>query len=291
MCNDEWTHLSLADREREYSPSSLVPNYIDIIKEYRKAGEKVLRSYNGQEYTLNYGASPRQVIKLFLSEQSSASMNAVFVYIHGGYWQELSVNDSLFPVPSFLDRGCHYAAIGYDLAPAASLSDIVNQIRQALIFLKKTLDADGLRPKIYVSGSSAGAHLAAMMLTMSWKDYHCLTPPCDALFLFSGIYDVRPILGTYINSALKLSADIAEELSPMFLPLHQGILTSVYWGDNETEEFKRQSENFSEVLRKNGALFVKSEIPNRNHFDLVFDLSDYNSRFWSDFMSVHVLLK
>src|SRR5690606_31590705 len=96
--------------------------------------------------------------------------------------------------------------------------------------------------RIIVSGSSAGAHLAAM--TMLPPD-----APCPAYLrgavLLSGVYDLEPLVPTYVNEPLQLDAASARQCSPMHaLPAHAGGLPPVLvaYGDNETSEFKRQSD-------------------------------------------------
>ena len=52
--------------------------------------------------------------------------------------------------------------------------------------------------------------------------------------LLSGIYDVEPLIGTYIDAALHLMAEDAESLSPMRLPPGRRVPVVVAWGENET---------------------------------------------------------
>ena len=56
----------------------------------------------------------------------------VLVFFHGGYWQELSKQESAFAAPQCLARGIAYAAVDYTLAPKATLSAIVDECRAAV---------------------------------------------------------------------------------------------------------------------------------------------------------------
>jgi arylformamidase len=46
----------------------------------------------------------------------------------------------------------------------------------------------------------------------------------------------------------------------------------VAYGDNETSEFKRQSNEYRDFLAASGEQVSFSEIGDRNHFDVILDL-------------------
>ena len=56
------------------------------------------------------------------------------VFIHGGYWQDLSKDDSSFPAPG-VNAGITYIAVNYGLAPLYSLDEIVEQVRSAIVWI------------------------------------------------------------------------------------------------------------------------------------------------------------
>ena len=93
------------------------------------------------------------------------------------------------------------------------------------------------------------------------------------LVLLSGIYDLRPLVGTYINDALRMDQLEAMTLSPALRDLAGFPPTLVAWGEHETDEFKRQSRHFAQVLGQAGASIRTIEAAGRNHFDIVHDLT------------------
>lgn len=266
-----WRRLDTTERAREYSPSSKAPDFRATLSDYRTLSRATIRRL-APPTVLRYGADTAQRIMLFEPIDRSAYM--LVVYFHGGYWQELSPDDSLFPATAFVDRRVAYAAAGYTLAPRATLREIVEQAANAVIALRRFASASRMAtPRIVIAGSSAGAHLAAMLLTLDWRSRsHDGMPPFDGAILLSGIYDLRPLVGTYINDALRLDERSAFELSPQYRPLHARVPVTVCWGEHETNEFQRQSRNLVERLARGGLLCAAGEIPARNHFDLVFDL-------------------
>ncbi|HXN25843.1 MAG TPA: alpha/beta hydrolase [Candidatus Acidoferrales bacterium] len=222
---------------------------------------------------LLWGEGPDETFDYFPAASAAAPL---LVYIHGGYWQEHSKEESLFAAPDCVANGIAFAAIDYTLAPRARLGTIVEQCRRAIASLHRqaaTLGFDARR--IYVSGSSAGAHLAAMLLVAGWQAAYGLAEDVVAGgVLLSGIYDIEPLMGTYIDAALHLTAEDAATLSPLGLRLGRPVKTIVAWGDNETGEFKRQSRVFAAALQSSGFPVSAFEVAGTNHFDIVFGLAN-----------------
>ncbi len=95
--------------------------------------------------------------------------------------------------------------------------------------------------------------------------------------LLSGIYDLEPLMGTYIDAALHLTAGDVATLSPLRLKPGRPVRTIVAWGENETAEFKRQSRAFASVLANSGFPVSAFEVAGTNHFDIVFGLANRES--------------
>ncbi|SCK61710.1 arylformamidase [Variovorax sp. HW608] len=273
------TALSLEDREREYSPSSCIGgDYAPFLRAYAELSAAALAGRAVQR-DLPYGDCPTQRLDLFVPPASGADapLPPLLVFIHGGYWQELSKASSLFGAPGAQGAGFAYAAIDYTLAPHASIGAIAIECRNALRWLHAHGAALGFDPsRILVAGSSAGAHLAAMCCVRGWTEDHDLPAGLPAAgVLVSGVYELEPLIGTSIDKALSLTPRDAARWSPMRLPLDSFPPTVVCWGEIETDEFERQSRAFADALAVAGAprpeLF---EVPARNHFDVILDLSE-----------------
>ena len=81
---------------------------------------------------------------------------------------------------------------------------------------------------------------------------------------------------TTINKAIGMDNNSAIEASPLFKDLKNMPDTIIAWGEIETSEFKEQSINFAKALSTNGTKVETLEIRNRNHFDIILDLGNYN---------------
>ncbi len=280
---------SAAERELGYSPSSCIGgNYQPFIQAYveqsRQAHEQAL-ALGGRWLDVRTGPEPAQRIDLCLPAHSPAQGVPVLVFIHGGYWQELSARDSLFSAAQCLARGVAFCAVDYTLAPAASVGQIVAECRQALRVLAEGAAQWGIdQRRIVVAGSSAGAHLAAMCclpvtdldaqpdVAARPKTRHRASP--SAAVLISGIFDLQPLIGTSINDALGLTAAQAQRQSPALHHLAGFPPALVCWGQIETDAFKAQSRQFARALQAAGTPCLVMEMEGRNHFDVALDLAD-----------------
>jgi len=262
-----------AELEREYSPSSCVGDLSALLDQYRD--RSIAARTATPPTTLSYGSDAAETVDLFLAPEPASK--PTIIYIHGGYWQELSKDEHSFPAPALHRHGFNYVAVNYGLAPQATMAEMIDRCRRAVAWLMDEGPAIGLDPgKFHLAGCSAGGHLAAMT---------GLTPfpmPICSLTLMSGVFDLRPIPLTYVNDAIGMSAEDALRFSPLLLvdtvdlALPPALLV---WGENETAEFKRQSRDFAAALARRGVSVTQHEIAGRNHFDLIFDLGDEASEF------------
>lgn len=279
-----YKNFDLANLEREYSPSSCITDINIYINKYITQSKNVAelaKKTHTIKPNLHYGEHKDEVIDLFLPTKGNTKK--LQVYIHGGYWQELSKNESSFAASNFQENGCYFAVLNYSLAPNASLTQIVEQNRKAIAWLYDNAEHLGFDAnEIYLSGSSAGAHLAMMMLHTDWVNYiksdtQQNNQIVKGICAVSGIYDLTPIALTYINDALKLTANEIDQNSPNNKSLKNLCPIVFAFGDNETSEFKRQTSEMLMALSRDGIEVSCNEIKNRNHFDVILDLADSES--------------
>jgi arylformamidase len=270
-----WRSWPLAQLEHEYSPSSCVPSLEVLLAKYAASSRDAERRLKCKK-DLHWGEGADETLDFFPASSAAAPL---LVFFHGGYWQELSKDESLFAAPDCVSNGIAYTAINYTLAPRARVATIVDQCPRAIAWLLGHADALGFDPRrLFVAGSSAGAHLAAMLLASGRQ--RAMGLPDRAIsgaILLSGIYDLEPLIPTYVNAPLHLSVADAQELSPLDLPLGLPRPTIIAWGENETAEFKRQSRNYASRLLAAGFPVTTLEAAGCNHFDIVFDLANPES--------------
>jgi arylformamidase len=263
------------DLEKEYSPSSAIGgNYQPFIQQYTDRSKDAFARVPCKK-DLRYGSAERALIDYFPAPQISTSQApGLLVFIHGGYWQELSKNESSFLAPAWHEAGYAHAVVGYTLAPQAKLSEIVAQCRAAIAYLRDQAALLGHDPQhIVVAGSSAGGYLAAACAADASLDLLGMIP-------ISGIFDLRPLVSTSINDALGMTEQEAVALSSETDDCKR-VPAVIAWGEIETIAFKKQSQSLAAHLVQHGQTCRTLEIEGRNHFDVVHELGDPKSALFS----------
>ena len=154
--------------------------------------------------------------------------------------------------------------MGYDLCPAISIAGIVTQARQAT----RLLAAHTGRP-VVAAGHSAGGHLAACLLA--------LEPEVRAAYSISGLFDLRPLIGTPLNKALALDDEEAVRQSPMFWAPPTGKTLDAVVGASESGEYHRQSRLITETWGEAGVHTRYEALAGVNHFTVLAPLADPES--------------
>ncbi|XP_040386640.1 kynurenine formamidase isoform X2 [Cygnus olor] len=131
---------------------------------------------------------------------------------------------------------------------------------------------------IYLCGHSAGAHLAAMVLCTDWTEFG-VVPDIRGAVLVSGLYDLEPILHTYVNDALNMSWEVAQRNSPMLcitqaVPAAAACEVLVAVAQHDSPEFRRQSQEYSQALRSAGWSVSLLDLATVDHFDIIEKLSE-----------------
>lgn len=260
-----------AARDSAYTPSSCVA---DIHPYLQKYADRSARSRERLPWCeLSYGPTSSEVLHFFPATEPNAPLH---VFIHGGYWQDLSEADSSFAAPGLVARGSAFASLGYGLAPKHRLDEIVEMVRRGVLWLYLNSAELGVDPtRVYLSGSSAGAHLAAMCLLEGWLPAP-LRPPdlVRGAILLSGVYELEPLRHTYIGEAIGLGIDEAARNSPT---RHLGADLPpliVARGSEETVAFADEHDAMVSAATAAGTPVVDLVVRGRNHFDLPLGLGD-----------------
>ena len=146
-----------------------------------------------------------------------------------------------------------------------AFGEIVASIRNALYFLRCHSDVLGFdNSRIYVSGWSAGAHLAVSVLDE--------TGVCGALAI-SGIYDLKPISQCFLNDKLQLTENEILLYSPLRRPFIKKPIAVVV-GADELPELRRQSAEFAMHRAEEDIPGSFNLLSNHNHFTILEELEN-----------------
>jgi len=263
------------DYEVEYNIRARVPEHPQIFAAWvsQAAAYRDETTAAGRaELGIRYGSTARQTIDLFSPPGAVAAPLALF--IHGGYWRSLEPSSFSHLARGLNARGVSVAVAGYDLAPQVHIADIVDQMRRACLYLWRRFGR-----RVLVFGHSAGGHLAACMLATDWK---ALEPnaPADlvpAAYSISGLFDLAPLVGISMHVDLRLDAEEARRVSPLFWPPPVGRPFDAVVGALESSEFLRQSRVIAETWGKAGVVTRYEAVPQTNHFTVLAALTDPES--------------
>ncbi|MHB8764733.1 MAG: alpha/beta hydrolase [Deferrisomatales bacterium] len=256
--------------DRQFNARATVPDIGPFLAAYREESARMLASlpcFRG----LAYGPGPAETLHLF--PVPGVRQAPVFVFLHGGYWRLLSKDDSCFMAENFTRHGVAVAAVDYGLAPAVTLPEIVAQVRGAVAWLWRHGAAYGLDPRrLVVGGSSAGGHLAGMVLAGGWQA--AAGVPDDVVkgaFPVSGLFDLSLVPKTHINEWVRLDAATVHAMSPLYHLPERGCPLVLAYAESETAEFKRQSHAYRDAWAGRGYPVTCFEVAGRNHFDVILD--------------------
>jgi arylformamidase len=262
----------MVDYEVEYNNRARVPEHPEIFVRWREAAaayREHMKAEENAELGLAYGASPRQTVDLFFPEATGHTPLALF--IHGGYWRSLEASTFSHMAAGLNAKGVAVAVAGYDLCPQVTIGQIVNQIRNACLFLWRRF---GQRLMVY--GHSAGGHLAGCMLATDWKKFDPKAPAdlVPAAYSISGLFDLGPLVHTAMNADLRLDETEVGRVSPLNWPVAAGRVFDAVVGGAESSEFLRQSRIVADAWGKNGVEARYEEIAGANHFTVLDPLTD-----------------
>lgn len=243
---EDWRALSFEQLDYEYSPSAWSKRtWVDYQPEFEARGAR-----DSQGLLVERLAHAAHETLLVRAPQPRGNL----IWMHGGYWQGGTAQGSLLHARACLEAGFNYAVVDYSLAPAATLETMIEQCIASMQAVATYAPAP-----IILAGHSAGAHLAAMTASARATMTH-------GVLLFSGVYDLRPIVGLDINDPLGLSEERAWQLSPLRLPFPPSIASYILYGELESSQFRLQSEQMAHRLWTEA-----QPVAGADHFDVVLD--------------------
>ena len=254
------------EMESHFNPRAVLPDVDGLIAE-RSAKSAETRKKLSNHRNIAYGDSARQVVDIFPAAAPNAPVN---VYIHGGYWRAVSKDDVSQLAEHFHNKGVTAVLLEYDLCPNVTLSDIVRQTRQGIAWTYRNIaDYGGDPNRLFISGSSAGGHLVAMVLAHDWQKVEGI--PNDFIkgsVAITGVMDTDPVLHVTPNDQIRLTPELARENNPMLNPPKVVAPLVIVVGGNEPAGWRQMSKDYYELCKSRGVPCVYHEIPGTHHFSV-----------------------
>jgi len=218
-----------------------------------------------------YGENPGERLDVFPAGNPNAPIH---IYLHGGYWRALDKKDFSYVAQPLVAGGATTVLLNYDLCPKVTLDTIVQQTRNAVIWVYRHAGLiGGNADKIHLSGSSAGAHLVAMMLAEDWTRAPVPTDIIKGAVCITGIYQLDPVLRIQANAEIRLKPEMVARNSPLALMPRSRCPVLVAVGAKETPEWIKQSEAYETHLKRHGVPTRFVKLPDTHHFSITQSLS------------------
>jgi arylformamidase len=263
--------LSDAEINRQFMPRLAVPDHESWLAAHAELSETARRALPCH-LDIPYGETPLQKLDVFPAARAPAPVQ---VYFHGGYWRAFDKSTYRFMALSMAPAGIATVLVNYDLCPAVTLDDIVGQTISAVAWVYRHGADHGCDPqRLYVSGNSAGAHLAAMALAQDWRAQGLPADLIKGACCITGIYDIAPVLRIDANAEIHLTPDMVVRNSPLTLPLPAKPPVIVAVGGDETPLWIKQSTDYAAMLRARGVATEMMIVPGAHHFSITRSLGD-----------------
>ncbi|MBL5973608.1 MAG: alpha/beta hydrolase [Candidatus Leucobacter sulfamidivorax] len=262
-----------AELDEAYDVEGSVESFEKYIEFFDRASEAA-RAETENTLDIPYGHTRAETLDVFHGPPGGP----VVFFIHGGYWKSVSSKDESYLGTGMTRAGATVVVPDYALLPHVTIDEIVRQMRAAFAWTKKHIAEFGGDPdRIVLAGHSAGAHLAVRVLQTDWADYGIAADPIVGACAMSGLYDLRPLPYTSMQTEFRFTADQVLRNSPMLGLPEAAPHLLVSYGELQPPEFLRQSRDFFEAWRGAGLSGECWARPGLDHFNELADFLDPES--------------
>lgn len=256
-----------------YDQAVYAPNRDQILARLAHTSELVRRRLGAPE-RYQYGSSPIEGFDFYKTQKANAP---VCVFVHGGAWRAGLARDYAFPAETLVRAGAHFVALDFNnaLETNGDLMPMAEQVRRGIAWVFKNTKTLGVDPgRVFVCGTSSGAHLSGVAATTDWTKYGLPAAPVKGYTLCSGMYDLRGPRLSKRSSYVKFTDDVEQALSPQRHIARVNAPVVLVYGSLETPEFQRQSRDFADALTRAGKSCEVIRAEGYNHFEVAETLGN-----------------
>lgn len=261
--------------DAEYNLTAIFPESAASYEVFCERESERVRSELDHLLNVPFGPTLAEHVDLYPAGETAP----VLIYVHGGFWYLRTSQEFGFVARGPISRGIATVIVNYDLCPRVTIDEIVRQTRAAVAWVYENARSfGGDAGRIHIAGHSAGGHLVAMLLATDWEGEYGL--PGDVVksaAAISGLYDLAPFPYTFLQPQLQLGWDQVLRNSPVLHIPDAAPPLLVAYGEEETDEFKRQSEAFLSAWRANGLDGERLLLAGKNHYDVIDGFLDAES--------------
>ena len=204
--------------------------------------------------------------KLDLYLPKGAKDFPVLVFIHGGGWTQGDRRSAVGFGTTLAKHGIGVAAISYRLSPKVKHPAHIEDVAQAFAWVKANIAKHGGKPELmFVSGHSAGGHLAALLATDETylKAHKLALSDVKGVIPISGVYRVGG--GGRMKDVFGEDADVHKKASPLTHVKENEPPFLILYADKELGAIGKGSEDMAAALKKVKVETNCVEIKDRDH--------------------------
>jgi arylformamidase len=263
--------LDAAYDQRAYAPD--MQSHID--RRSRRNADALARL--AEPLNFSYGTRPIEKLDVHLSLQADRPA-PINIFFHGGAWRASNARDHAWMAESIINAGAHCVIPDYSLIQdvGGDLAVLGDEVRRAVAWVYENAASFGGDPeRIYITGHSAGGHLAGVVMTTDWKAQFGL--PADFIaggLITSGMFDLEPVRLSSRREYVTITDESEDDLSAQrhIDRLHTPL--TLAYGTLETPEFQRQSRDFAAAIRAAGKPVELIVAEGRYHLEMAESLAN-----------------
>ena len=261
--------------DAQYDLRTLFPEAASLYEAFCQSESEKARERLTHRLDVPFGPTLPEHVDLYPAGEGAP----VLVYVHGGFWALRTAWEFGFVARGPASRGVATVVTNYALCPAVTMDEVVRQTRAAVAWAYRNAQTFGGDPeRIHVAGHSAGGHLVGMLLATDWPgDYGLPADIIKGATAISGLFDLAPFPYTFLQPKVQLTWGQIQRNSPILHVPDAAPPLLVAYGENETDEFKRQSEDFLGAWKEKRLPSERLVLSGKNHFDVVDGFLDAGS--------------
>ena len=264
--------MTQGELDRAYDNRGAVPDFAAHLARWAEMSWNLYQKVEVYR-DLQYGPAPRQRIDFFPARSAG---RPTVLFIHGGYWQWCDKEDEAFVAAGPLAHDINVAVVEYTLCPDIDIDGMVAQMQAAIDWLIPNLPAFDADPDmLIVAGSSAGAHLAAMLAGR---------PDVKGTLLISGLYELEPITLTRLNEVIRMDRDMAPRNSPLLHLPERASPVCFAVGEDELPELMRQTADYHAAWTGAGLPGWHTVLGGVNHFTVMDEMATAKGRLMDEIL-------
>ena len=187
------------------------------------------------------------------------SLHDVIIFVHGGNWNSGKKSQYNIMASHWAKKGVVYVTIDYPLSPAAKYDAMAESTARSVKWVKENIEAYGGNPeRIFLSGHSAGGHLAALISVdeQYFRNIGVENPLAGTILIDAAGLDMYGYLmeekftpgNTYL-STFSNDPQIWKKASPLY-HLHQKMPAMlIYRGGKTYPSISKSNEKFIKALQ------------------------------------------